>query len=164
MRKIDIVNFMILRDFKIENLKKKTNQLIYQKKMYLLRELGFDLGYNYIWSPRGPYSSELAEYLAYMGSNFDYFNSKINKSIEHKLEDVLLKNILLVNSLGEYKPDTLTLSYWYQLLSSSAYIYNNPIMWNIEKVNYQVIQEILKEFSLKEVKAARDCLVKFNFI
>lgn len=48
------------------------SRILAQKIIYLVQENGYDLGFRFCWYHRGPYSSELA----------DYINDVIMKGVE----------------------------------------------------------------------------------
>lgn len=52
---------ILLKKFGGLNIKKFTERLVLQKRIYLLQLFGIDLGYRYNWYIRGPYSPSLAD-------------------------------------------------------------------------------------------------------
>ena len=106
MTNIDIANGLVFQSLGVG---KDTfdERLLSQKKVFLLQELGVDIGYSYNWYIRGPYSPDLANY------------------IFHNL-DILKEQDLSGYRLSEAgkKPDSLrSLPSWYELLASFLYIH-----------------------------------------
>lgn len=119
MYNIDIANGLIFKEMGID--KGSIEQtLINQKKIYLIQEMGVELGYVYIWYTRGPYSSELS---TYMHTNIDLFNE--NNFEGNDLTDMAKEKIKKVNLFSKDMPNELTEASWYELLSSVLYIKNN---------------------------------------
>jgi len=46
---------------KIESLRDLSNRMVFQKTIFILQEMGLDLGYQFKWYLNGPYSSALAD-------------------------------------------------------------------------------------------------------
>lgn len=126
MNNIDIANGMVFQKLEIE---KETfdERLICQKKMYLLEALGTDLGYNYNWYVRGPYSPSLTSYVY---NNLDVL--KNNDFSKYKLSESAERNIQQVNELVKEKKQDMSVASWYELLASLVYIYNNKESWKVD--------------------------------
>ena len=58
MTNIDIANGLIFQALAVEK-NSFDERLLSQKKIFLLQELGVDIGYSYNWYIRGPYSPDL---------------------------------------------------------------------------------------------------------
>lgn len=97
MNSIDVANGMIFQEMKIgkETFEKR---LVCQKKIYLLQGLGTDLGYNYNWYVRGPYSPSLTNYVY---NNLDILS--VSDFSPYQLSQSAKSNIEKVNSLVELK-------------------------------------------------------------
>lgn len=126
MNNIDIANGIVFQKMGINNMTFE-DRLIAQKKMYLLQSLGTDLGYEYNWYVRGPYSPSLANYIY---NNIDILS--VTDFTAYKLSKSAEENLNTVNNLCSYKPDTIfSVSSWYELLASLLYICNNYSSWGV---------------------------------
>ena len=63
MDNIDIAKGLILKNLNIKSKNSLDNRVIIQKKIYLLQEQEVDLGYEYNWYLKGPYSPTLTSYV-----------------------------------------------------------------------------------------------------
>ena len=115
MTNIDIANGLIFQALEVE---KDTfdERLLSQKKIFLLENLGVEIGYSYNWYIRGPYSPDLTSYIF---ANLDMLR-----------EQDLSKYSLSENVKANKKPDSLDTSSWYELLASIFYIRK---MWKKNK-------------------------------
>ena len=131
MTNIDIANGLI---FQALNIEKDTfdDRLLSQKKIFLLQELGVNIGYSYNWYIRGPYSPDLTTYIF---NNLDML--KEQDFSDYKFTDTVKGKIDSINGLAVKKPKTLTVTSWYELLASVLYIYRK---WGKENVYESLIQ------------------------
>lgn len=112
MNNIDIANGIVFREMDI---RKNTfdEWLISQKKIYLLQSLGTDLGYNFNWYLRGPYSPNLTNYVF---ENLDVLcTTDFN---EYHLTQEAEINIQMVKNLENDRPSDMTTASWYELLAA----------------------------------------------
>ena len=117
-----VVDNLILRLF--ENINEDIDKNTLQKKVYLLQAMNVDLGYDFIWYLRGPYSQELLEKISDLPKEVDNDYDKII------LRQDILENIIIINNLILLKPDNLNVEMWYRLLASMTFININQYMWN----------------------------------
>ena len=119
MTNIDIAKGLIFQALEIS---KETfdDRLISQKKIYLLQELGIDIGYAYNWYIRGPYSPDLTSYIF---NNLDVL--KEQDFSKYQISNTVEQKIDIVNSFADKRPDSLSISSWYELLASILYIGKN---------------------------------------
>ena len=112
MTNIDVANGMV---FQALGVKKDSfdNRIISQKKIFLLQEMGIEIGYSYNWYIRGPYSPDLTTYIY---DNLDML--KDHDFSAYKLSDTAKAAIDAINGLEEAKPQTLSVVSWYELLAS----------------------------------------------
>lgn len=117
MTNIDIANGLV---FQALGVSKDTfdDRLLSQKKLFLLQELGVNLGYSYNWYVRGPYSPDLTTYIF---NNLDVL--KEQDFSNYRFSDTVQGKINLVNALATAKPDSLSTPSWYELLASVLYIH-----------------------------------------
>lgn len=90
MNNIDIANGMIFQKMRI-SIESFDERLICQKKIYLLKSLGTDLGYVYNWYVHGPYSPTLTSYVYNnidVLKNEDFSRWKLSKNAENNIEIV----------------------------------------------------------------------------
>ncbi len=95
-------------EFKLDTL---SNRIIFQKTIYLLQELGLDVGYKFNWYIYGPYSSQLASdgfELEGKQETKDFSPIRVKKSITSKFDKLIDKNS----------------STWYEFLSSILFLKN----------------------------------------
>ena len=123
MTNIDVANGMV---FQALGVKKDSfdNRIISQKKIFLLQEMGIEIGYSYNWYIRGSYSPGLTTYIY---DNLDML--KDHDFSSYKLSDTAKAAIDAINGLEEAKPQTLSVVSWYELLASVLYIIRK---WNKE--------------------------------
>ena len=135
MTNIDIVNGLIFQALQI---KKDTfdDRLLSQKKIFLLQELGVDIGYSYNWYIRGPYSPDLTDYIF---NNLDML--KEQDFSKYRLADDVCTKIEKVNHLVQKKPDTLSIPSWYELLASVLYIHKT---WKKGEDNEKVYSTLVQ--------------------
>ena len=116
MTNIDIANGLI---FQALGVSKDTfdDRLISQKKVFLLQELGVNIGYSYNWYVHGPYSPDLTTYIF---NNLDVL--KEQDFSNYRFSDTVQGKIDSVNALANAKPDSLSIPSWYELLASVLYI------------------------------------------
>lgn len=116
MTNIDIANGIVFQAMSISN-DSFDNRIIAQKKIYLLQELGIDIGYSYNWYLRGPYSPDLTTYIY---NNIDMLKDQQFSDV--KLTDKAQVAINTVNGFASSKPSSLSVASWYELLASIHYI------------------------------------------
>ena len=131
MTNIDIAKGLIFQALKVEK-DSFDDRLISQKKLYLLQMLGIDIGYSYNWYIRGPYSPHLSTYVF---NNLDVLKEQDFSA--YNLSDTVKKAIDKINNLENKKPESLSISSWYELLASVLYIYTN---WNSSDVYISLIE------------------------
>lgn len=124
MTNIDIANGLIFQALEVE---KDTfdERLLSQKKIFLLENLGVEIGYSYNWYIRGPYSPDLTSYIF---ANLDMLREQ--DLSKYSLSENVKEKIEIVNGLANKKPDSLDTSSWYELLASIFYIRK---MWKKNK-------------------------------
>ncbi|HHT96349.1 MAG TPA: hypothetical protein GXZ90_00415 [Clostridiales bacterium] len=142
-----IVDNLILRLF--ENINEDIDKNTLQKKVYLLQSMNIDLGYDFIWYLRGPYSQGLGERISELPKEIDNDYDKI------MLRQDILENIIIINNLILLKPDNLNVEMWYRLLASMTFININQYMWNNRWPNKSP-EEILQ--SEMPIYAMEDCV------
>lgn len=161
MNNIDIANGIVFQKMKVS---KDTfdERLVCQKKIYLLQSLGTDLGYNYNWYVRGPYSPTLTNYIYNnidVLSTGDFSNYTLSKSAE--------ANVYKVNELAADKPSDMTLSSWYELLASLLYIINNKESWKIDSQEESLFDKLIQykpQYSIEQCRNALSILRTNSFI
>lgn len=121
MTNIDIANGLVFQALGVSK-DAFDDRLLTQKKVFLLQELGVNLGYAYNWYVRGPYSPDLT---AYVYNNLDVL--KEQDFSRYRISDDAQKQIDTVNAFANEKPDSLSVSSWYELLASVLYIQKR---WN----------------------------------
>jgi len=162
MNNIDIANGLIFQKL---NLSKETfnDRLICQKKIYLLQSVGVDLGYEYNWYVRGPYSPSLTTYIYNnldMLKNYDFSKYALNHDAEKFIEKV--------NNLSQKKSLDISDASWYELLASLLFIHNNKMGWKITSDNpedlYTMLIQYKPQYNREQCKAAFDILNEEAFI
>lgn len=116
MNNIDLANGLVFQALQIS---KETfeDRLICQKKIYLLQELGINLGYSYNWYIRGPYSPDLTSYVYNkldVLSDYDFSGHSLSAKANERVQKV--------NNLANVTPKTLSQASWYELLASVLYL------------------------------------------
>ena len=146
MTNIDIANGLV---FQALGVSKDTfdDRLLSQKKVFLLQELGVDMGYSYNWYVRGPYSPDLTTYIF---NNLDVL--KEQDFSNYRFSDTVQKKISSVNALANSKPDSLSIPSWYELLASVLYIHTR---WKKEDVFASLVQ-YKPQYTCDHFKAAVD--------
>ena len=112
---------VILRELQCFNIDTLKDRILLQKKVFLLQQLGVNLGFSYSWYLHGPYSKELTS-LAYqcVPMGMESFSSyQLKSEIEKKVIQVnnLINNLNFDNYL-------LGISDWYELVASIVYSLN----------------------------------------
>lgn len=142
MNTIDIVNGIIFRilELRIESFE---DRLICQKKIYLLQELGIDLGYKYNWYVYGPYSPALTNYVY---SHIDIFNNY--DFSEYELNEDAVERITIVNNIVNDRYEGCSEAGWYELLASIVYVFSNLSSWgivsNTDTTDAEVINKVIE--------------------
>ena len=162
MNKIDIVKGLIFKQLHV----KKTDfseRLICQKKIYLLQELGTDLGYMYNWYVKGPYSPVLTNDIY---ENLDFF---LDEDFDgYNLAQPVRERVNIINSLEDEKPMKMETDSWYELLASYLYIWNNRKSWGITSNQKEDVAEALVKdkpiFDHQQCNVAYGILLKNGFI
>ncbi|MEE0537195.1 MAG: hypothetical protein UC749_01935 [Ruminococcus sp.] len=128
MNNIDIAKGIIFQNLNISN-ESFDDRLISQKKIYILQSLGTNLGYEYNWYIRGPYSPSLTTYIY---NNIDVLS--VSDFSSYKIASNVKDNIEIVNSIVKEKDSlNLSVSSFYELVASLLYIYNHRESWKIDK-------------------------------
>ncbi len=117
MTNIDIANGVIFQALGVAK-DSFDARLLSQKKIFLLQELGVDLGYSYNWYVRGPYSPNLTNYIF---NNLDILREQ--DFSQYHLAPQAQDCVNTVNTLASTKPSTLSVPSWYELLASVLYIH-----------------------------------------
>ena len=158
MDNIDIAKGLILKNLNIKSKNSLDNRVIIQKKIYLLQEQEVDLGYEYNWYLKGPYSPTLTSYV-YILNSMEYNGVSLN--------DVVIGKIEKVNRFNEYKPDNLSEADWYELLASMLYIFKNYNAWAINKDKEDIIKTLIIEkpkYSPNDCEYAFEKLIESEYI
>jgi uncharacterized protein YwgA len=100
-----------------------SDRLILQKKIFLLQELGTDLGYNFSLYKRGPYCKELTSD-GYKVNTVMAISSS-NKSIE------------VIKSISKNHENDM---YWFELLATIVYIYNKEGKKNVDEIKLRLLE------------------------
>lgn len=161
MNKVDVANYLIFKKF---NVSKNTfdDRLLAQKKMYLLQEIGTNLGYHYNWYLHGPYSPSLTTYIY---NNLDWMENSSSEFKEYKLSQETMDNIQKVLDLANMsKPAELSEASWYELLASLYYIDRNRESWGVKNTEdlFSKLLEQKPQYSKEQCQSAlsalKDCL------
>lgn len=116
MTNIDVANGILFQALGV-NKDSFDSRIISQKKIFLLQEMGIDIGYSYNWYIRGPYSPDLTTYI------YDNLDMLADYDFSaYKLSDTARTAVDKINGLEKEKPQTLTTASWYELLASLLYI------------------------------------------
>ena len=144
MTNIDIANGLV---FQALGISKDTfdDRLLSQKKMFLLQELGVNLGYTYNWYVHGPYSPDLTTYIFH---KLDVL--KEQDFSEYRFSEAVQGKVNTVNALAAKKPDALSMCSWYELLASVLYI---KTKWKKEDVFASLVKHKPK-FTKEQFEAA----------
>ena len=140
MTNIDITNGIVFQALSI-NKDSFDDRLIAQKKIYLLQELGINIGYSFNWYIRGPYSPHLTSYLY---NNYDML--KEQDFTKYHLSDPAKKTINKVNDFSKACPESLSNASWYELLASVLYIIKN---WK-EKDTFDTLTKYKPKYKKEE--------------
>lgn len=154
-----IVDNLILRLF--ENINEDIDKNTLQKKVYLLQSMNVDLGYDFIWYLRGPYSQELLEKISDLPKEVDNDYDKII------LRQDILENIIIINNLILLKPDNLNVEMWYRLLASMTFININQYMWNNrwpKKSPEEILQTEMPIYTMEDCVEAQRVLKDMKHI
>lgn len=161
MKKIDIANGVVFQKFNISKDSFDT-RLLAQKKIYLLQSLGTNLGYEYNWYLRGPYSPSLSNYiynnLEVLGS-YDFSDYTITDKAKNDIESVV--------QLETEKGQDIDSVQWYELLASLMFIYRNNESWKITKNDEDVYRILMTEkpkYNREQCERAYKTLVDKNFL
>lgn len=150
MTNIDIANGLI---FQALGISKDTfdDRLLSQKKMFLLQELGVNLGYTYNWYVHGPYSPDLTTYIF---QKLDVL--KEEDFSEYRFSEPVQGKVDTVNAFATKKPELLSVCAWYELLASVLYIQRK---WKKEDVFASLVKHKPKfteaqfEAAVRELRA-----------
>ncbi|MBU3217790.1 hypothetical protein LL033_09945 [Clostridium estertheticum] len=163
MDNMDIAKGMIFKNLNINSKNSLDCRVIIQKKIYLLQEQEVDLGYEYNWYLKGPYSPTLTSYV--------YDNLDVLKSMEYKevsLNTEVIRKITKVNEFQKWKPNNLSEASWYEVLASILYIFKNHCMWGIKDYNKEnIIKTLIIEkpkYSNQDCEFALKKLTEFEYI
>ncbi len=166
MDKLDVVNGLIFQKLKITSKDTLKERVILQKKVYLLQELGVDIGYSYNWYLKGPYSPGLTTYVY---DRLDYLLQSSEELNKYKLNDDIYSKIQLVNSFSKQKPFDLSLDAWYELLASVRYVWKNPYLWEIDDISnseriIDVVRSEKPHFTIEHCKKAITLLQEHGLV
>jgi len=103
-----------------------SHRLILQKKVFLLKELGFDLGYSFSKYIRGPYSNALA-------TDGYKIRTMENISKEENYHDEVVDKVIKIGENHEEDP------YWFELVATIVYYVKE------ENKNKREVKEIILE-------------------
>lgn len=150
MTNIDIANGLI---FQALGISKDTfdDRLLSQKKMFLLQEMGVNLGYTYNWYVHGPYSPDLTTYIF---QKLDVL--KEEDFSEYRFSEPVQGKVDTVNAFATKKPELLSVCAWYELLASVLYIQRK---WKKEDVFASLVKHKPKfteaqfEAAVRELRA-----------
>lgn len=158
MNKVDIANYLIFKKF---NVRKDTfdERLLAQKKMYLLQEIGTNLGYHYNWYLHGPYSPSLTTYIY---NNLDWMENSSSEFKDYKLSQKTMNNIQKVLALANRsKTAKLSETSWYELLASLYYIKRNKESWGV-KSNEDLFSKLLEQKPQYTKEQCQSALIALN--
>ncbi len=144
MTNIDIANGIVFQALRIKK-DSLDDRIISQKKIFILQEMGIDVGYCFNWYIRGPYSPDLTTYIYNnldMLKDQDFSKYTISKSAEDKIK--------VVNSLEKEKPSSLNLAAWFELLASVLYIVKK---WKKDKP-FECLTKYKPQFNKEHFDAA----------
>lgn len=156
MQNIDIARGLVFKKMHIgkDNFEQR---LVSQKKVYLLKSLGVELGFSFNWYIHGPYSPRLTTYLydnLEILSTFDYDNYELDNDVINKLNQI--------NSIQEHKLDTMSESSWYELVASITYLYKQN---NIAGDGlFNLLRKYKPQFNKNEFDGAIECLKSLKII
>ncbi|NLC20112.1 MAG: hypothetical protein GX757_13020 [Clostridiales bacterium] len=147
---------VILKELNCFNLDSLSNRIILQKKVFLLQNLGVNLGYQYSWYVHGPYSTELTA-MAYecipLGEE-QFTNYNIKENIKERIKKV--NDLEKCEARKKVKLDN---SAWYELLAS--YLYWKKQLGTQDKA-VEMVQITKPQFSDTDIEAAIQALVDFE--
>lgn len=154
MKNIDIANGLI---FQALDVSKDTfeDRLIGQKKIFLLQEMGVNIGYDYNWYVRGPYSPSLTNYIYHnldMLKEQDFSKYTLQNNVQEKIDNI--------NSLDKKKPESLSVPSWYELLASVLYICKK---WE-ERDAFDCLKKYKPQYTQGQFDAAKTALQSLNIV
>lgn len=152
MTNIDIANGLIFQALAVEK-NSFDERLLSQKKIFLLQELGVDIGYSYNWYIRGPYSPDLTTYIF---NNLDVL--KEHDFSKYHLSEKVQKKIDSINALAEARPEVLSVPSWYELVASVLYIRKE---WKKEDV-FECLVQYKSQYTRDQFDAAVQELTKLG--
>ena len=144
--------------FKSLSLNQEVSSII-QRKIYLLQSLGTDLGLHFVFFQRGPYSSELS----------DYLNSSLGIISSLSFTNCVLRSEVRDNVKHIRKLETFRVcdnKIWFNLLSSLVYINKNNDSFNIDNDKESVIHKLynfVTEYRKEHCDYAWNILEQENF-
>ncbi len=141
MTNIDIANGLVFQALGVSK-ESFDARLVSQKKVFLLQELGVDLGYSYNWYVRGPYSPGLSNYIF---NNIDVL--KEHDFSQYSLSASAKACVDQVNALVKVKPEKLSVPSWYELLASILYIHKKWKKENDYSITLQKMKKNLKQLA-----------------
>lgn len=167
MRRLDMAKGLILQGLGVSSIKSVEDRRTIQKKIYLLQELGVDLGYRYAWYISGPFSLGLATFIC---DKLGFLLENKDELTGWNLSEDVSKKITLINSVMAKAPSSLDGSSWCQLLASIVYVDRNAYLWDIEgskdhdKLIEEVISRELHQYSRDHYVEAMSLLGKHKII
>lgn len=161
MNNNEIILGVVLREIHCFSIDTVDDRILLQKKVYLLNKFyNSNLQYSYNWYINGIYSPSLAS------DCYKLIPRGIESFSDFELTEDGEKQINKVNELANKKlNDNMTISSWYQLLSSVYYMFNEygfTGIKNKEKL-IKTIQSFKKQFAKKDIELVIMILnLKFN--
>lgn len=155
MNNIDIANGLVFQEMDI-GIGDFEKRLISQKKIYLLQELGLNLGYSYNWYVRGPYSPDLT---AYLYNNIDVLSGYLFG--DYTLSEIAKEKVEIINLMADEKPLDLSKGEWYELLASLLYIKKN---WKLSRELSDTLLEVKPKYDRTQITKAYNALEKNGFV
>lgn len=123
------------------------NRIIFQKKMYLLREMGFPLKYNFNWWRFGPYSSKMSD-TAFSITNFENTSITFDSSLQK-----------ILDKFREFSKDKENNLEFFEIAACILYlkqVYSENFLDELKKRK--------SSFSDEDVNNVINYLKKFNFL
>lgn len=126
MNDVDIARGLLFKLLKVST-DTFEERIIYQKKIYMLQSAGLNLGYDYSWYLKGPYSPRLTTYI--------YDNLDVLSSLDfttYNLKEDVAERVSKINNFDKSKPPNLRNDEWYELLASLLFLHNNSASWKLQ--------------------------------
>lgn len=150
MRARETAIALVLQALEIEGLDFNSRQVL-QKKLYLLQELGTDLGFQYDWFVYRPYAPALTDFLEENGRWVLAAHIP-----DRRLRPEVMAAIAAANGLAEKRPLRLSQTAWHRLLASLQYICTQ---WQQPADSLPgKLMEYLPEFTAADCRAGAEVL------